>query len=544
MLNFEDYQIINSSEDRKEFNIKEAFVGIRSSKESEIESEKPFFILPYGFEDIDEDNFSLNDFFVDLYKTFKVYKNHLDTQTNADKNKPKDGEYKLENEDDESAIFYSKLELIDSIIEFVEGESFIDFNTKIAPTKPFEIKSKYLENAIYQDDIAIIDEVLDNKKFLTTKPSIDILNMLIFIYSQINEKLKESSKNLKYRSFYNDFVEKFRLNQNDNIFGKNSKITIERLKDILDSIDKKTIYKDELYFDIYEAIEKFLYFNKMVKSKDIKWGIDNFNFVWEDICQKYLFDTREEDIIFADSSNYKKKNLKYFGFKECYVKDKNFDNPFYLQKSNEKNRYIYPDIVLNRKLDINLTKADIFNLDNIYKTTYDTDWSNHYYKLKIDISFINKFSSNEFFLNRYNLKKLELASWDRTSYVDKNQERDYTSERDRDRLYDRLTKKILEDISIKIIDFKNLSKEYLETDDKHLQIATTKQLVYELALKQHSDFKDSNIESEFWIPKYFDSDSEKIEIEIDIDNPLLKDREIIVKEINFLKLQKNYIGES
>jgi hypothetical protein len=69
-------------------------------------------------------------------------------------------------------------------------------------------------------------------------------------------------------------------------------ITLHTLKDILDDIDKRTTYKDNDYWRLYEAIELFLYGELDMENPHEDgtfWGISNFSSVWEDMCCAYAF---------------------------------------------------------------------------------------------------------------------------------------------------------------------------------------------------------------------------------------------------------------
>lgn len=548
MIHSDNFEIIKLAEERKDIPI--SFVGIYPNGTG-----KPYFVLPHGFESFDDNN--IGQFFTSLYKVYRNYTNLLDNQIkyNKDQNikKNKEGIYRITKED-ETTIFYSKLDFIDSIMKTVEGQSFIDFNTKIAQVKPFQIKSQHLENAMYQNNNVIIDEVFDNKKIITQQPSIDILNMLIFIYSQINVELKEKDKNQKYKSFYDNFIEKYKLNYNDNIFDPHSNVTIEKLKEILERINKKTFYKDNTYYEIYDVIEDFLYFNKTLNDKDIKWGIDSFSFVWEDMYLKYIFDKKIDEILFADSERNGNINIPFNGGTHLYYSyDKNLTSyPFFLKIPKQTKKYLYPDLVVRNKELIQIKFDDFFETElRIYGS-----YTNHYIKLR------EEYSNNEYLKNVFKVKSFSETEYElvEVGYIEKYNMKhngEYGSliestkakivkyinslenkvEKNKD--YNELFKY---NNTIQIIDVKYYSKDFLETNDPKIKNDTVKQLIYELALKQDIKYKDIKVFNYFVIPKFIDKSNE-ISIKVIVDNDLINEKEILIYEINFDQIMRNYIGE-
>lgn len=553
MIDFHNFEIIKLPEQR--VNIPISFVGIYPN-----DNGKPFFILPQGFENFDDEKLDI--FFIDLYKTFKNYKNLLETKKKYNQDlkihPDNQGTYTIENSENETTTFYSKLDYIDAIIDLVENQSFIDFNTKISPTKPFEIKSRHLEQAIYQNNIAIIDEVLDNKKYLTTQPSIDILNMLIFIYSQINIELKQGDKNSKYKNYYDSFIKKYNLTVSDRIVGKNSKQTLDKLKEIFEIIHKKTFYRDSVYYDIYDAIENFLYFNNIKNSRRMKWGIDSFSFVWEDMYLKYSFNHNKEQILFADTKRYANINIPFEnGNNPYYIKNQDIESyPFYLKTPNVNKKYLYPDLVL-----LSLKEKEKITFDSFFtviKRSYGS-YTNHYIQLK------SKYVANNYLQSVFKVDDIRTHEYTlvESGYIKRINDR-YNGEwtKDLQKTKEDIIRYIVslknhveknhdfyeifydETLNITITDIKYYSKEFLELNNSKVINDSIKQLVYELALSQQEGYENYMIHSCFVIPKYFDNSNEtNIEKEIAIVNPLIADKKIKILEVNFKMMMKNYIGE-
>lgn len=552
MIHSHNFEIIKLPEGRG--NIPISFVGIYPN-----ETGKPYFVLPQGFESFDNDN--LSQFFINLYKVYKNYTNLLDDKIkyNKDQNtiKREDGTYTITNRD-ETTIFYSKLDFIDNIMNTVEGQSFINFNTKIAQVKPFQLKSRHLENAIYQNNNVIIDEVLDNKKFITQQPSIDILNMLIFIYSQINIELKEKEKNQKYKSYYDNFLEKYKLNYNDNIFGSSSKITIEKLKEILESINKKTFYKDNIYYEIYDVIEEFLYFNKMSNNKDIRWGIDSFSFIWEDMYLKYIFDNNTDKILFADSERNGNINIPFGGGNHLYYSHDNdlTKYPFYLEIQKKYKKYLYPDLVISKKNLSQIKFEDFFVAEPKEYIAHCGTYTNYYITLKKEY-LNNEYLKNIFKIESFATSEYKLVNEGYIETWNRRNNGEYASQivstkANIEKYINSLENEVEENddyndifrykTRIQIIDVKYCSKEFLESNDEKIKNDTVKQLIYELALKQDENYKDFEVINYFVIPKFINNLDTKVR-SITVENNLINDKEIFICEINFEVIMKNYIGE-
>ena len=550
MVNFRDFEIIKLPEQRNN-SIPISFVGIFPNERG-----KPYFVLPQGFESFDEQN--LNNFFIDLYKVFKKYTNLLENKIkqNKDQNikKIENGKYSINNSSD-TTIYYSKLDNIDNILNIVEGQTFINFNTKLAPMKPFQIKDKHLESAIYQNDTIVINEVIDNKKFISQQSSIDILDMLIFIYSQINIELKEKEKNIKYKSFYDNFIEKFKFNNNDNIFGVTSKNTIEKLKETLEIINKNTSYKDNIYYDIYDSIEEFLYFNKMINSRKIMWGIDSFSFIWEDMYLNFIFENiNTSNILFADSLRY---GNTYFPFgntnKSYYTYNEDSKSyPFYLKTPKKLEKYLYPDIVILNRTELNDKSFDDFF--DIEKKHYKSN-INNYIKLKPKylnneylkkVFIVDQLDTNEYtIVEKGYLKRINDSyngEWDRDMSRTKSniikQLNSLKGQVEQNKYYD----EIFYQRFIQIIDVKYYSKEFLESNSKKVQNDSIKQLVYELALKQDKKYKELEVSNYFIIPKYIDIMDETYEKTL-INNSFISEKDITIYFANFQIIMKKYIGD-
>ena len=114
--------------------------------------------------------------------------------------------------------------------------------------------------------------------------------MYCYIYKELAVELKVDL-DVAIADISASFSAKY-LSYNQGLFNENSFIsTILTLKDVLNKIHNLTPYKNNHYWLIYEAIEKFLYGELEVNidnNEEGFWGINNFSQVWEDMCNYYM----------------------------------------------------------------------------------------------------------------------------------------------------------------------------------------------------------------------------------------------------------------
>ena len=122
---------------------------------------------------------------------------------------------------------------------------------------------------------------------------------------EVSESIKEISFNFSYKF----------LSPEQSLFSEYSfESTMNTLKDCLDNIHKMTAYKNGQYWDIYEAIEHFLY-GSLEFDKDSSqgfWGINNFSYIWEEMCNYMVARHNGYQILYCDTKlplNQYKDNL-------------------------------------------------------------------------------------------------------------------------------------------------------------------------------------------------------------------------------------------
>ncbi len=342
-----------------------SFVGIRRNENGEVE-----FRLPHGFDDFPENDFeATKNLFFKMYRTFKKFErdnwrqNILDAHS-AGKDqvqKEKNG-YRFKDKEENDVVLYSKIALIENLLEVYRDLSLDVIERQIGREEKIDYSKidRYLDKAIYlENDVIYIDEMNLPRQTLRYE-STTLIDLFCFIVNELQNELENDIEprvqELGYR-----FSERH-LNHEESLFNEETfETTIFTLKAILEEIDKRTAYKDEDYWRLFEAIELFLHGELDMEKPDengIYWGINNFSSVWEDMCATYYFayykekpkfQNNDEVILYADTNIiFNKKrvaNAKSAGFFPIYKKD-DFVDPFFIEFRGKK-RWMRPDFVIN-----------------------------------------------------------------------------------------------------------------------------------------------------------------------------------------------------
>lgn len=531
---------------------KSSFVGIKA------EPEGYAFYLPKGFDDFiakyqnetnSEDISKFNkvrDFFFLMYRTFRKFdrdneNNSRVTRKDAKNEKNQDqptlstGGISLEYEEESECILYSKLSMIERILEAYDDLAINSIEKKVRRSEEIDHSKiyKYLDRAIYLDNGAIYIDVMDLPRPMISYESTDIVNLYCFILNEIIEQLQEDVPDHVYaRSQDIRFLsQRFRDNYltiNHSLFAQDTfEETITFCKEALDNIDRNTHYKDADYWGLYEAIEIFLYggLNPELDDGDF-WGIQGeqgFDYVWEDMCQTYFFkryfNLNKNDfpsICFADT------DIPIEGYQNDRIR-----NPQHYRPVTEKNRVGW------WKLNSKDKESEKFGNQWVYQKGYAGQHP------KIEKGLLWRLV----FCIEWNLN---IRSFPNLPYNSEFGEDTFKRRYPQPDLIIKEKSKGSE--YFKIIDFKNISLEKYENyRDKCLEdikegdrTALEKQLGYELALQQM--FPNEKIENYFFIPFYFKNESElgqkflgKIEYRFSI-------RGIKIFKANFDIIQKVYLG--
>lgn len=288
MINFKSLQFV--------VNNNYSFVGIQKK------STQLCFYLPKGFNNQTKINNEFNhnrELFFLFYKIFDAFKKICADKGYLDKvdefgKKDRDGVIKSgrgsEIEDDDSEnIFYSKLDIIGSLLDVYDEPKILSLAYRLGRSDKFDVSQihKYLHQAVYlPNNAAYVDQMLLPKKVLQFE-STDIVSMYCYLFCEVRQQLKENVST-EITSLSERFREKY-LRSGDSLFDEQSyEQVLDMLKDALETIDHNTPIKDADYWQYYEAIKLFLYGDLNKEEDGEIWGVSHFHSVWESMCLTYI----------------------------------------------------------------------------------------------------------------------------------------------------------------------------------------------------------------------------------------------------------------
>lgn len=528
-----------------------SFVGIRRTENMEYE-----FRLPRGFDDFPENDFNATkQLFFRMYRTFKKFEQDrrddgsllLDDKSLGKDNIETGGNaYRFKDKEDSEVLLYSKISVIENLLETYKDlaidviERRIGLNEKIDYSKI----DKYIHKAIYLlNDVIYIDE-MDLPRQTLQYGSATLIDLFCFILYELKNELEENIDD-RVKDFAIQFKEYY-LSHDQSLFNEETfETTIAILKDILDDINKRTAYKDDDYWRLYDAIESFLYGELDMKNTHedgVFWGINNFYQIWEDMCHTYAFSEFNQPlnglkILFADTniifngkrvSNYSINKYKLF-------KEENFINQFFIEFREQK-RWMRPDLI--RIQQHNKSFKDFVSI----RITRDNGRYVDFSVQPIDKISISKEQYKIFCSNlKTSIKNGHFPS----RPIGDNTFKQYPKEELEKRLNTKIFKNAKDDLHI--LDWKYMDISNFLSKSLKLENDINKQICYEFVLQGKK--VSNNVKSHFVIP-YFYSDPSILDEEIGdyIDDATLyhrlRDNDIRVFKANFLKIQSIYLSHA
>lgn len=532
MFNFNELAVVQPNEPNC---YRGSFVGIRKDKYLG----KMAFTLPKGFDNFEINYDNVKNLFFAMYRTFEKFRQSREWYLDKDEqNKDNaqiennNGAYVFSDEDNNETVLYSKIDLIDKIFQTyqeLEIESLIQELGLVEEVDYSKIEN-YLDKGIFlSNDAIFIENMVGYRNIVRGVPS-ELIELFCYIYKELSNELeRELSEQIKEISF--NFSYKY-LNPEQSLFSEDSfQSTISILKNCLDNIHKSTAYKNYQYWDIYESVEHFLY-GSLEFDEDSNqgfWGVNNFSYIWEEMCNYMIINDKSKKILYCDSRlslNKYKNNLSKNN--RVWIDENEIKNNFNLTFHSFK-RNIYPDIIVKddenftigdnpleviiskgilliRKEDVKFLSFGInrLNADITFNNTSDNDSSNI---MNVSEQIFDLFS--ERFANLYRTKGIRPGSLQGYQYQKKsrysislkNIPKDKFDEVYQDILNRGNNSQAIENIFV--IDWKYYS--YLIFDDKfyrgndRVNSSIIKQLAYEFCLSQTTD---KPIISQFGVPCY------------------------------------------
>jgi len=518
MFDFSSLKLVKGSRD--------SFVGIRKSSSSEDFE----FCLPNGFEDFPEEDFdATRNLFFGMYRTFRKFEqdnistnrfnyNTQDFQRDQDQTTLSPGGVSMQTTQGEVCVLYSKIKMIERILEAYDDLTINSIQKKVRRTEEIDYSQihRYLDRAIYLDNDVIYIDSMDLPRPVIKYESTDLIHLYCYILDEIIQQLEgDVPDNIQARlsdiQFLSQHFKDSYLTENQSLFDKDTFVeTVSILKETLDNIDKNTYYKDTDYWQLYEAIEIFLYgeLNPSQTDGDF-WGIKGFSLLWEDMCHTFFFKKYKTDILYADTD----------------IPLKGYSNS--CRENSEKSR-----------------------VGNYCTHDGSKHWNQWIYNTTSDIPYPKK--DGFFGWNELLCIELDLSPG---ALVYTNRQYDDFSKRDRSKTKfrrfprpDLILRSRRTPSKVRIIDYKYVPLSFYtkpshsEKSDKKFREDLIKQLVYEFAIQQ-THLISANW---FFIPYFYQNTTPsnpwgEIELSLEHEGRRVK---IDVFKANFLLIQKIYLDEN
>lgn len=521
MFNFKELKL----DKREDSENTSSFVGIRRNKNNELE-----FRLPKGFENFPESDFdATKQLFFKMYRTFKKFENDKSRVPIDERPAEKDNietmgnAYRFIDKEDNEVLLYSKISVIENLLEAYQDLALDVIERRVGRNEKIDYSKidQYLHKAIYlPNDVIYLDE-MELPRHILRYESATLIDLFCFILHELEIELEQESDE-RVKDLANRFKEQH-LSHDQSLFNEETfENTITTLKDILDDIDKITAYKDEDYWQLYEAIECFLYGELDMKNTHedgIFWGIQDFWSIWEDMCNTYAF--RNFNVIYADTNiifNGKPVANCTFGGQKIFKKE-DFENPFFVEFRDEK-RWMRPDLVRQEISGKGVDWAKTLTIRERNNGLYYCSIKPHNQNDVYFLSFLSK------------MKKY-LQSKNNGEYIFVN-----CSEQE---IKKNLNSKFFD---IVLLDWKYVSEIFFIDKSSKLDTDISKQLCYEFVLNNKKNI--DTIKSQFVIPFFYYVDIRKSKIGDTINNKNFYHRiqanKIEVFKANFQLIQDVYLN--
>ncbi len=238
-------------------------------------------------------------------------------------------------------MLYSKIRVLEKVIERYDQLRIYNVLYRSRRTEDIDYSQihRYLDQAIYQNDVPYVEEMR------LSRPAIEVdtttlVRMFCYIYAQIAPRIGEDlAPDLKAEAAR---FKSRKLSPDSSLFESidTHNRTVDRLKQVLDEVDREVAHKGADYWYFFEAVETFLYGRLNEKGDGVSWGITQFSYVWEDMCMVWMHENRWGEVFYADTQRYSNTQI---GGRNLFV-DKNFDISFGVELG-EHERYMRPDVV-------------------------------------------------------------------------------------------------------------------------------------------------------------------------------------------------------
>jgi len=551
MFNFKELKL-NKRTDPDNPDKLDSFIGIRRSGPHGFE-----FRLPVGFENFPEGNFELTKhLFFRMYRGFKKFErdNLKDLQqsetTGKDNIEVSGNACRFKDRKGNDIVLYSKISVIETMLEVYQelALNMIERTIQRSEQIDFSKIDRYLHKAIYLDDCdnhVVYIETMNLAQRTLQYKSANLIELFCFILSELQQELEQTVEE-RVNELSNKFREQHLAHEQSLFNEETFETTIIHLKEILDEIDKTTAYKDDDYWQLYEAVEAFLYGELDMQNTHedgIFWGINNFWQVWEDMCNTYTFRTIKDGVVYADTNVVIDGNPvanQTVDRHKIFCKD-GFKNPFFVEFRGNK-RWMRPDVVrvspvtynqiIEEKPSVEQRVAEVNTTIRLLDKYYYKDYESFVDDLKKYLKQRRNDKANKAKVTKDNSYSYSIVNYPTRSFNE---------------IKSNLQTRLSHHIIYIIYDWKYHSCSMFASNNKKVQQDVIKQLSYELALQQN--FPNDRVESYFVIPFFYPNDhqfkggnrnGELMGDELLAD--IVRTTGIKVFKANFFKFQQVYLS--
>lgn len=332
-----------SASDRSSY----SFVGVRKDPLSgELE-----FWMPQGFEDFPSTDFDqVVKYFFLIYgsvRKFAKVRGLLD-----DKRTPqRDGFFARSSsvvitlaEGGESLTF-TKLSVLEDLVNSFDEMvlAAIIAKQRPGPLQQLDKIHLHMDRAVFLPDHSFMLDAIPSQRLEVEDGASALIGMFSYVYVELISRIDPAEQiHPEIRARAMSFQEEH-LAATAGLFEQGSfQTVIAILKEQLESIHRRTSYKDADYWRLFDALEFFLYGDVLASNASGMevWGVSDFFPIWEEMCiavlEEHYSQGPEFKVYYTDKNRSRTGSMGQSEFKDDY--------PFVLRYKDEKRR-IYPDFV-------------------------------------------------------------------------------------------------------------------------------------------------------------------------------------------------------
>ena len=270
------------------------------------------------------------------------------------------------------ALFYSKLPWIEDIMSRKHELEYSTLAQMPRHTSEVDYNQihQHLHRATFLDTdtdapIAFLQD-MEVPQNVVLYQATDLVRLLCFIYEEIADYLPDYEVTPRIAELSTEFRDRH-LTDSASLFDYDShRLTLLECREVLDKIERHTGYKSEEFYDFYDAAERFLYGANQDAEDGKEWGIENFSYVWEDLCHTWLLDNKHIKLADTDIRTHKQPKNYYPKIENLLMKTghNSVGNVFQIRWGGDTNtkRILKPDCVYSVEIQYQPPQTPTYNV--------------------------------------------------------------------------------------------------------------------------------------------------------------------------------------